>query len=388
MTSTPAAAGEPPRRPRVLWLIKGMWLGWAERLLLDVAANRDRDAFDYEAAFVLSSQAALAEELEETGVPVHPLGARRSADLRWVGALRGLLRRGRFDILHAHLPYAAAFGRLVARSVPASSRPLLVYTEHSLWHKAAVLTKALNRATAGLDAAMFTVSDASYEALPASLRRRAHVLVHGVDQARSRALVERRPARRRSLRQLVGAGEGELVALTVANMRSEKGYDVLVDAADACRAMQSPVRFVWVGTGPLEEELRQACLAKGLEETVTFLGRRSDSLELMAGADMLVLPSHQEGLPVALMEAMSVGLPVVATAVGGVPDALGATAGIVVPPGRPELLAEAVAALAGDDVLRARLAEGARTAGARFDVAASCRAIEDVYRSLLSGRHR
>jgi Glycosyl transferase 4-like domain len=115
-------------RPRVLLLIKGLGLGGAERLLVDVVGARDRERFDYEVAYVLSEQDALVSAMEGTGVPVHGLGAAASADLRWTAALRRLLVQGRFDVLHAHLPYTAAFGRLAALTLPRARRPAVVYT--------------------------------------------------------------------------------------------------------------------------------------------------------------------------------------------------------------------------------------------------------------------
>ena len=101
--------------------------------------------------------------------------------------LRRLLVAGRFDVLHAHLPYTAAFGRLVDLTVPRALRPVVVYTEHSLWNKAAVLTKALNRSTVGVDRALIVVSVAA-RGLARALRGRARVVVHGVDRTRFAAL--------------------------------------------------------------------------------------------------------------------------------------------------------------------------------------------------------
>ncbi|HMK63931.1 MAG TPA: glycosyltransferase [Acidimicrobiales bacterium] len=385
----PAGGDGPTRRGRVLWLIKGLEVGGAERLLVELAAQRDREHFDYEAAYVLATRDALAGDLEASGVPVHPLGARSSLDLRWMAELRRLLRQGCFDIVHAHLPYAASLGRLVARSLPAETRPTLIYTEHSLWNKTAVLTRVLNRSTVHMDSALFVVSEASHAALPVALRSHARVVVHGIDQARSAALVERRFELRRRLHELVGADIHEVIAITVANLRPEKGYDVLLGAAQATAAMGIPMRFVSVGWGPLEQTLVDECRARALDEKVVFLGRRSDALELMAGSDLFVLPSHHEGLPVALMEAMSVGLPTVATEVGGVPGVvIDEVSGLLVPPGRPDLLADAVARLSQDETLRAKLASGALAAGARFDVATASRAIEEVYRELLARQNR
>ncbi len=372
-------------RPRVLLLIKGLGLGGAERLLVDVVAARDRDRFEYEVAYVLADQRALVASLEGVGVRVHGLGATASADLRWTVALRRLLAEGRYDLVHAHLPYTAAFGRLVALTLPRGRRPALVYTEHSLWNKAAILTKALNRSTVGLDRGLIVVSDTARDALPRALRSRARVVVHGIDRSRFAVPAAQRDAWRRDVRAELGVADDEILALTVANLRSEKGYDVLLEAARLAVAAGAPVRFVSVGRGPLEADLAAAARAGGLEERFTFLGTRTDTARLMAGSDVFVLPSHQEGMPVALMEAMSAGLPVVATIVGGVPDVVtDDVEGLLVPPGRPDLLAEAVTRLARDDALRARLALASSAASEMFDVRNAARAIESVYGELLA----
>jgi len=385
---TPAAGGA-AGRPRVLLLIKGLGLGGAERLLAGVVGARDRDRYDYEVAYVLAEQRALVPAVEASGVRVHALGGSASADVRWTAALRRLLVAGDYDILHSHLPYTAAFGRLVAATLPRRRRPVLVYTEHSLWNKAAVLTKALNRATVGADKALIVVSAAARDALPGALRRRARVIVHGVDAAPYAALRAQIDVVRKAVRAEIGVPDGDVLALTVANVRSEKGYDVLLAAARQAAAAGDPVTFVAVGRGPLEAELVAASTEPAMDGRFHFLGRRTDTAHLMLGADLFVLPSHQEGLPVALMEAMTAGLPVVATTVGGVPDVVtDEVEGLLVAPGRPDLLAAAVGRMARDPALRARLAAASRARSAIFDVASAAGAIEAVYDELLAARRR
>jgi glycosyltransferase involved in cell wall biosynthesis len=213
--------------------------------------------------------------------------------------------------------------------------------------------------------------------------------VHGVDRSRFAPLLERRPELRRALRGELGITDDEVVALTVANLRSEKGYDVLLEAARLSVAAGAPVRFLSVGRGPLEAELAAAADVGGLAGHLRFLGTRTDTPRLMAGADLFVLPSHQEGLPVALMEAMSAGLPVVATTVGGVPDVItDGVDGLLVPPGRADLLAQAVERVVRNPALRARLAAASLERSALFDVRAAARAIESLYCELLEARGR
>jgi glycosyltransferase involved in cell wall biosynthesis len=373
----------------VLVLVKELGMGGAERLVVDLALHGDRDRFDTEVAYVLTGHDALAHELVEAGIAVHDLSASGSLDLRWTGRLRTLVATGNFDVVHAHLPYTAALGRLAVRSLPARTRPLLVYTEHSLWDRTALLTRALNRATVGLDAALIVVSRPARDALPEVLRPRARVILHGVDRARSAAVAARGETGRAAVRAELGLDAEQVLAVTVANLREEKGYDTWLGAAAALRDRKVSVTLVSVGWGPLQDAVVSEAQRSGLDGRVRFLGRRSDALELVAGADIFVLPSHHEGMPVALMEAMSLGTPVVATAVGGVPDIVtSGVEGLLVPPRRPELLADAIAELATDPVRRAELGRAARERSAAFDVAVATRAVEAVYDEVLAGRRQ
>jgi len=373
----------PGRRIRVLVAIKCLGFGGAERLVVDMVANGDTSAFDYEVAYLLEREDALVPALTARGTPVHSLGARGNADLRWMARLRSLLLTGRFDVVHFHLPYTAALGRLVVASLPRAVRPPVVYTEHSLWNRMAVLIKVVNRAGIGLDRSLVVVSQAAHDALPDALKDRARVIVLGVDLSLSDELAARRDEIRAEVRGELGVPEGDTLVLTVANLRPEKGYDVLLEAARLVDGHHLPIRFAAVGRGPLERALRERHRALGLDQRFTFLGQRDDVLRLLVGSDVFLLASRQEGLPVVLMEATSVGMPIVATAVGGVPQVLtDGTDGLVVPPGDPVALAAATERLAADPGLRERLGRAARERSAMFDVAAACRQIEEIYRDL------
>ena len=160
---------------------------------------------------------------------------------------------GRYDVVHFHLPYAAALGQLVVASLPRSARPGVVYTEHSLWDRARFVNRALLRASMGSGERLVAVSQASYDALPASLRRRATTVVHGVDLSRSDSLIARRAELRADVRSELGVDDDELLFMTVANLRPEKGYDVLLDAARSIADRGLPIRIAAVGRGPLSD---------------------------------------------------------------------------------------------------------------------------------------
>jgi glycosyltransferase involved in cell wall biosynthesis len=377
------------RRPRVLLVIKCLGYGGAERLLLDFVAHRTSASFDYEVAYVLERENALVPAVEETGVRVHCLGARGNWDLRWLFGLRRLVRKGRFVVVHAHLPMAASLARLAVASLPPKQRPVLVYTEHSMWDKMAVLVKALNRATVGLDDALVVVSESAREVLPPSLRKGARVVVHGVDLTRSAEMLARREELARAVRREFGVPTDEPLVVTVANFRPEKAYDVLLPALRKVVDSGTPLRLVAVGRGPLREEVERATRSLGLEDRVLFAGERADALEIVAGSDVFVLASRQEGLPVALMEAVSVGIPVVATEVGEIPRLMRSEAdALLVAPEDPDALAGAISRVVSDAALRERLGQASLRLSSLFDVEKATKEIEGLYTELLDAGRR
>lgn len=374
----------PPSTPRirVLLVTKSLGHGGAERLLVDLASNGDRGRFEYQVALVLESEDAFVPAIESQGIVVHRLGATHNLDLRWLTTFRRLVLGQRFDIVHFHLPYSAALGRPVALSIPRRLRPVTFYTEHSMWDRVSPLVKLLNRATIKFDAEVIAVSQAALDALPGPVGRRARVLEHGVDLSASSELVEMRSHVRTAVRAELEVPDGTLLALTVANLRSEKGYDVLLECAGSPNIRNLPIVFVAAGSGGLTEELADRHRALGLGARFRFLGHRGDVLALMTAADLVILPSHQEGLPVVLMEATSVGATIVATSVGGVPQIItDGVNGLLVPPGRPEELAAAIERLWSDPELRSALGRQAAAERGRFDVTRAGAEIERLYRS-------
>ena len=172
----------------------------------------------------------------------------------------------------------------------------------------------------------------------------------------------------------------ELLFVTVANLRPEKGYDVLLEASKWMAECDLRIRIAAVGRGPLREELQALHVKLGLGDRFQFLGQRDDVLQLLAGADAFVLASRHEGLPVALMEATSVGLPVVASRVGGIPQVLeDEVDALLVTPGDPALLARTMMRLASDPELRERLGRRAKLRSSTFDIAEANRAVGDIY---------
>src|SRR5262249_18508293 len=145
------------------------------------------------------------------------------------------------------------------------------------------------------------------------------------------------------------AGAAGPTVLTVARMTyPAKGHEDLFEAAARVARTRPDVRFVVIGDGPREGELRAAAARLGVAGNVVFAGRRSDVPALLARADIVCHPARMEGLPNAVLEGMAAARPVVATAAGGTPELLhDGVHGLLVPPGAPGALADALLAVLG-----------------------------------------
>lgn len=330
-----------PDHPRVLLVLKGLDLGGLERMVVDLALVLGPGWA--EVAVINDRRDQLAGELERAGVRLHRLGG---TDLIGAGAARRLVRlarKGGFDVVHVHGPLPAVVTRFAARR----NRPPVVTTSHTPFASLHPLTRALWVLTARRDAAVVAVSAAVASSLPRTSRNRARVIPHGVDQQRIDQLTVRPPD-----------GSDPVHLVTVASHREAKNYPNLLHAVRRVNETV-PVHLTAIGQGPRFAEHRDLAHRLGLADAVTFEPPTHDVLARIAAADVLVVASDYEGQPLVVAEALALGRPVVATAVGRVPELVTPSVGRVVPPGDPEALAAALTELAADPDLRRRLGDAA-----------------------------
>ena len=387
-----------PERIRVLWLVKGLGPGGAEQLLLLSAKVADRERFDYRLRYVRPDKTHLVPEFEAVGVFPRRLGgnasgvstssqseqaqptsgrARQRAPWKWLLDLRREMSAA--DVVHPHSPVLAAAARVLSLTIPKKRRPAVVVTEHNEWTSHHKLTRLANALTAPVDARRWAVSDQVLQTMWPSRRKRTEVLIHGIDTATPPP----EPGTRERVRRELGIADDEVLAMTVGNLRRNKDYPNLLAAAVKARADFPKLRFIAVGQGPLEEEIRTLHGQLGLGEGFQLLGYRRDVPDLLAASDMFVMGSAHEGLPVAIMEAFAAGLPVVATTVGGVPQQVReGVEGMLVPPKSPEALGAALARVAGDDELRAKMAKAAAERASAYDIRRAMGAQELAYQEL------
>lgn len=334
--------------PRVLLVAKGLDIGGIERIVVDLAVGLARRGAEPEVAVVNDRRDGLMELLDGEDVVLHRLGGsdRIGAGGGW--HLARLAAQRRFDVVHVHGPLPALVARLAPRHRP------VVTTAHTLWGGLHPPVRALWRATASRDAAAVAVSAAVAASLPRALAAHTRVIPHGVDPVAIEAA--RLPG------DATPAGD-VVTAVAVASHRDVKNYPNLLRAVRSAIDAGARLRLVAVGEGPDLERHRTLARDLGLADVVTFETPTPDVLGTIAAADLLVVASDFEGAPLVVSEALALGRPVVATAVGRVPELVNPSVGRVVPPDDTPALGAALAELAADPGLRRAMGAAAEGAG-------------------------
>ena len=366
----------PAERVRLLLMIDDGSIGGGPRHLCDLAERIDRSRFDVAAAG--GTGGYLERRLAELSVPLHPVSMSNRPQPGAYRRCREILRLAGAQILHTHGGTAGFFGRLAAR--PLGIRTVHPYHGLHYLHFGGIrriLHESADRLLAPATDRIICVAESD---LRLARRRRlardgrAVVVRNGID-----------PAPFAAIRPRGGRPGSNPVIGTIGRLHRQKGHRVLIDAAPLVLRAKPDCRFVIVGEGEERGPLERAIAARGLAESFSLPGATGDAAAALAGFDLFVLPSLWEGLPLTLLEAMAAELPVVASAVDGIPEALRDTIdGRLVPPRDPGRLAAAILDLLGDRQGAARLGQAARrTVLERFTLDRMVRETETVYEEAL-----
>ncbi|MFN2201899.1 MAG: glycosyltransferase [Caldilineaceae bacterium] len=346
-------------------VIKSLGLGGAERLLVDALPYVDRERFCYDYAYVTPWKRTLVPTISDAGFSVTCLGVsdRPAASERnetyvksrslqallllptALPRLRRLIRKSRCDLLQADLPVSGVLARIAGRQMGVP----VVYTEHNLQERYHPLTRWANKATYGWNNIAFAVSGE----VANSIRRNGltnsstgcvdvRTLPNGVPVETIRSGATQLDTLRSELSL---SNKGPLVG-TVAVFRPEKRLLDWLEVARKVARAHEDVLFLLVGDGPELPAVRRRAQELGLTDRVILTGFRADGRRLIALLDVFLMTSIYEGLPMAMLEAMALGKPVVATSVGGIPEVISSgTEGFVADAGDIEQLAAYVNAL-------------------------------------------
>lgn len=369
---------------RVLTLVdnSGELGGGAERLAVQIATGLDRERF---APWLCVSRgqpgAAVRETLRAAGVPLLALDRQRTTDVWPWRRLAALLRQERIDVLHTHKFGSNVWGAIIGR---ATRTPVVVAHEHTWSFEGQRLRRALDR---------HLVARAADAIVAVSRQDRDKMIaLEGIPPERIRviptAVAVDAPSHGADVRAELGIPPEAPVVVNVAGLRAQKAHDVLIEATALLAERLPDARVIVAGDGPERSRLEALVSARGLDRRFLLLGKRDDVPDILRAADVVALSSDYEGMPLAALEAMAAGRPLVATAVGALPDVVedGVT-GVLVAPRDPAALADALARVAGDRSLARTMGDAARRrAHENYDLRASVRRYEELYVELLSAR--
>jgi len=361
---------------RILELLVSTDLGGGPAHVRDLVAGLAGPEFRFTVAGPAAG--ALLPALTAAGADFEPVAADRLS----VGALRDtvrLARARRIQVIHSYGKGAGLYGRIAARLTGAAA----IHTFHGI-HPAGYgrLYLRLERALARWSFAVVHVSESQAgeaRALGLAPAGRTRVIVNGIDAALVRAVAERAPMSRAAL----GLRPDALVLATVARLDPVKRLEVLVRAVPLLVARVPEAQLLIVGDGPERDTLRALARTLAPGDGVVFAGAIPDAARVLPVVDLYVTASRREGLPLAVLEAMACGLPVLATAAPGHVDAVEPeVTGRLVPLDDAPGLAAAAALLLRDPALRARMGRAGRERVERhFSHARVLAEVADLYRA-------
>jgi glycosyltransferase involved in cell wall biosynthesis len=361
---------------RVLHIIDSLHLGGAQEVVLNLATCGSA-RFRHEVA-TMHGHGIYWDRLRQAGVKVHSLSPHKLVPL-YLASIPWRLLADRPDILHCHLIPS----NIIAKPLGALlGVPVVINHDHTNDTRRAdsrlllALDRFSNRFASHIVAVSASCRDflITREFIPAN---DVTLVPNAIDLRRFSPAAARRDHARLEL----GLPASALVVAGVGRLNPQKNFALFLDIAAQLAPRFPDLHFLLAGDGPEEKMLREKAAALGISDRVTFSGYVADTRLVYLAADVLLMPSRYEGLPMTLLEAMAMGLPVVASQLDGIAEVIGdGCEGFLVPSDDASLFVERTAALLQDAELSSRIAQNARAKiEASFSVERMTSAVEEIY---------
>jgi glycosyltransferase involved in cell wall biosynthesis len=372
------------RKIKILHVIKSLGRGGAEMLLPETLRLHDQNRYEFHYIYFLPWKNQMVSAIQECGGTVTCLPASNNVQLILkAGKVADYVRTHQIDLVHAHLPWAGIVARIVGKmtGVP------VIYTEHNKQERYHTLTRLMNLATMNWLTRTIAVSgdvEASILKHKANLRVKLQTVLNGVNMQRFAPGYPGAAEVKKSL----GIPARAHVIGTIAVFRFQKRLDVWMDLAAEILKQKPETHFIIVGDGPQKEMLTAKRKALNLEHRIHFAGLQEEVRPYLSAFDLYMMCSVFEGLPIALLEAMSSGCAIVSTNAGGIREVVrNEIDGLICDVDDYNQLPDMASRLLGDDVLRGRLAANARDRVAEgFSMAKMVKDLESIYLEITAGR--
>lgn len=366
-----------PHRIKVLHLITSLEVGGAQRGLLLGLARFDQEKYEH-VICSLMDRVQMRNQFLQTGIKVKSLGLNKKTDMVALLRLRSLIKEVRPDILHTYLLHSNIIGRIVGRL---SDVPVIIGSERTIGQVGSLgrlLTKLTNPLTDLVEVNSHTGAKAIIKDLGVPLNKIA-VIPSGLDTDKYSVSSDRS-----RIRSSLGLSDKQHLVLYIGRLRPVKGVDRGLKGFKKVLEKHPTAHLALAGEGEQSRALQSLASELGIYDNVTFLGVRNDLPEILSASDSVLIPSRNEGLPRVAIEAMAAGKPVIATEVGGTPEAIidGVT-GILVMPNDINQMGNAISHLIENVKLQKRLgAAGRKRAIQHYSVEKYISRLDCLYRRL------
>jgi glycosyltransferase involved in cell wall biosynthesis len=359
----------------VVHLVEELAIGGLERVLTTIVLNLNKEKYNV-SVWCLREGGFFADRLVKEGIEVKILYLSSSRNPVSIYKLYKLFKIHKFDIIHTHAYSAGTIGRV---SAFLAGIPVIISHNHNVYdyynkyyHLA---ERLLSHITDGIICVSEEVKKFTNETQGINPERLL-TIYNGIDNVCP--VTEKDTA---DLRKELGVPMNYSVIGTIAQFSEKKGLAYLIKSAFILLEHRKNVNFLLVGDGAIKEDLKNLCSHLKIERNIIFAGERSDIPEILSLIDIFVLPSIREGLPLAILEAMNCGKPIIATNVGGISEIVrNGINGIVVPPKDPEALYSAMVDLLDDKEKQKTMGfNGKRICKERFSSKTMVGRIEELY---------
>jgi glycosyltransferase involved in cell wall biosynthesis len=366
----------------VLHIIKSLGRGGAEMLLPETLRQHDKQKFRFHYIYFLPWKDQMASAIEKEGGTVVCVPAKNNASiLLAVRKIAAYVRKHNIQLIHCHLPWAGMAGRLVGKltGVP------VVYTEHNKWERYHKLTYYMNKLSFSYQQRVIAVSAEVANSIKINYGK-AKPLVQVVANGADTAKYARTNAMENDIRKQLNIPATATVIGIACVFRVQKRLDTWLEIAKALHAKQPDTFFIIVGDGPLRDEIHAKAKALGTDKYVFFTGLQAETRPYFTAMDMFMMSSEFEGLPIALLEAMSMNCVPACTAAGGIPEVIqDGVNGILVPVQQPMQLVDRLSQLLQHPDQVARIKQAAReTVINSFSMKKMVAELEGIYNDLIT----
>ena len=351
-------------------------------MLLHFLQNSDKSKFEYK-VFSLLGSGILTEECRKIGIEAKTFGVRNLLKFSNLISLIKAINRGKFHLIHSYGLRADLVARIFTKKRK-TGYPILVSGIRSIDPQRKKIHIFLDRLTSRRVSLFISNSEAGRQV---RIRREKFPAEKIVTIHNGIPISLKHPIERRSeIRKKFNFSEEEILIGHISNIREAKGHADILQAIKSLVREFPNLRFIFAGRDDSKGKIPNLVKELNISEFVRLLGFVSDPEEILCAIDIFILPSHWEGFPASILEAMLYSLPIVASNIGGIPEMIkDRFNGILIPPKSPYHLAEAIKKILLDKDLALKIKQNARkTVEEKFNVAGMTNLIEKYYLELLS----